>query len=261
MRASSTPRAPGPTAADLERTTSPLPMKFPRPSLGALALLLCIGCATGTIDSPPDQGTAMLDSYIEARRSEFTSIEPERREQLEELADLLVQRRSDGDLSLVFICTHNSRRSQMAQVWARIAAERGGVDGVETYSGGTEVTAFNPRAVAALGRAGVEIEQVAGGDNPLYEVRTPGSADPLECSSKVFDDPANPASDFIAVMTCSSADRTCPLVPGARDRFALTYVDPKAHDGTDREAAAYDERCAQIAREMLFVFDRVSSGA
>ena len=46
----------------------------------------------------------------------------------------------------------------MAAIWARVAAYRAGFTEVETYSGGTEITAFNPRAVAALRRAGFRVE-------------------------------------------------------------------------------------------------------
>ena len=49
------------------------------------------------------------------------------------------------------------------------------------------------------------------------------------------------------------------MVLGAAERIAITYEDPKAFDGTDREAEAYDERCRQIAREMLYVFSLVGA--
>ena len=48
-------------------------------------------------------------------------------------------------------------------------------------------------------------------------------------------------------MVCNDADQKCPTVPGATDRFAIPFVDPKVSDGTEAEAATYDERCAQIA--------------
>ena len=84
-----------------------------------------------------------------------------------------------------------------------------------------------------------------------------GQGDGMRCWSKVFGDDANPSANFVAVMTCQSADEACPFVPGAQLRVALPYVDPEASDGTEREAAAYDERCAQIAREMLYLFSEV----
>ncbi|MCK4776283.1 MAG: protein-tyrosine-phosphatase, partial [Candidatus Krumholzibacteria bacterium] len=67
--------------------------------------------------------------------------------------------------------------------------------------------------------------------------------------------------DFCAVMTCSQADKNCPVVVGASMRVAIPYDDPKAFDGTDQEAANYDERCRQISREMLYLFSAVNMSA
>jgi arsenate reductase len=144
----------------------------------------------------------------------------------------------------------------MSQVWAQTAAAYYGLR-VETFSGGTEATAFNPRAVAALKRAGFEIAEPGAQNNPHYEVQFLASGEPVTCFSKVYSDPPNPARDFCAVMVCSDADKNCPSVAGAALRVPLHFEDPKSADNTPAEAARYDERCAQIAREMLFVFSRV----
>jgi protein-tyrosine-phosphatase len=213
-----------------------------------------------------------LATYAAARAAEFEQIPVERKAELQELADYVASRRSGGEPArLTFICTHNSRRSHMAQLWAAAAAAYYGIGDVETYSGGTESTAFNPRAVAALRRAGFEIEQgrgvgAAGGVelasveepvNPRYEVTLASHTEPLVCFSKVYDAAPNPTSKFCAVMVCSHADENCPIVRGASRRVVVAYVDPKAADGTPDEAATYDERCAQIAREMLYAFSQV----
>lgn len=198
--------------------------------------------------------------YVKQRAAEFDQISAERKAQLEKLADYVRERRQAGRPSrLTFICTHNSRRSHLAQIWAKTAAAHYGVPEVEVYSGGTEATAFNPRAVAALRRAGFDIPAPVDDkvSNPHYLVRFDSTAEPLECFSKVYSQAPNPQADFCAVMTCSDADRNCPLVAGATVRIAIPYDDPKAFDGTPQETARYDERCRQIAREMLYVFSRV----
>ena len=205
----------------------------------------------------PDTGSlfALLGATVTARLSEQQAIRDERKRQLTELAQWIrAQRYAGRPARLVFICTHNSRRSHISQVWAQTAAGVFGVDGVETYSGGTETTAFNPRAVAALERAGFSVARKTDGDNPVYAVTDGPEAAPMEAFSKVFDDDANPKADFAAVMTCTQADEGCPFVPGAAFRKTIAYEDPKAFDGTDRESAAYDERVAQIGRELLFLF-------
>ena len=205
-----------------------------------------------------------LANYVAARAAEFDQIAADRKAELEKLAHYVSNCRTAGDPArLVFICTHNSRRSQMAQLWAAVAAARYGVDHVETYSGGTEATAFNPRAVAALQRAGWEIvkadDSAVGADpvNPHYRVSFASSETPVECFSKTYSSVPNPTADFCAVMTCADADKDCPVVAGATFRVSIPYVDPKLSDGTPEETATYDDRSAQIAREMLYVFSRV----
>jgi hypothetical protein len=203
---------------------------------------------------------ADLKATIEAARGEFDRIPEERRQRLREISRFVEQRVSAGaPARLTFICTHNSRRSHMSQIWAQTAAHAYGVPNVETFSGGTEATAFNPRAVAAIERAGFRVDRTRESDNPVYHVRFDDGSPPMEAFSKVYDKAPNPTEDFAAVMTCSQADKNCPLVLGSAARIAIPYDDPKAFDGTDQEAAKYDERCRDIAREMLFVFAQVKT--
>ena len=200
-----------------------------------------------------------LATYVGMVRLEVESIATERQAELERLAAAARRRRRDGEPArLVFICTHNSRRSHLAQVWAQTAAWLAGVSGVEAYSGGTEATAFDPRAVAALARAGFHVAAAADGPNPAYTVRFSDQVEAMVCFSKVYDQAPNPSGGFCAVMTCSAADEACPVVRGASERIAIPYDDPKEADGTARERAVYDERCRQIAREMLYALSLVA---
>ena len=199
-----------------------------------------------------------ISNYVEKRIAEFGDIPEERRQVLETLAKYIRGNASKSQASkITFVCTHNSRRSHFSQVWAQVAAAHFGLQNVETFSGGTEATAFNPRSVAALKRCGFRIET---GDpsieNPHYSVRFKNSGNPSVCFSKVFDQSPNPKSGFCAVMTCSQADKSCPTVTGSELRIAIPYDDPKVADGTPSELAKYDQRCAQIAREMLYVMDK-----
>lgn len=199
-----------------------------------------------------------LSSKVEVLLSHLEALPAARKVVLSALVDEIRQRRSANQvIQLNFICTHNSRRSQLGQVWAALAAQVHGVARVETYSGGTEATAFNPRAVAALERAGFRIEaKNADGVNPRYLVRFSDYAEPICCFSKVYDAPENPRDDFIAVMTCGEADQNCPVIFGAKG-IPLLYDDPKVADGTNEETRRYDERSDQIAMELLWVFREV----
>lgn len=199
-----------------------------------------------------------LENYLEALRQETDHIPPQRRQTLRRLGTYLREQLDrSGRARLTFICTHNSRRSHLAQVWLATLAAHFGYDGIETYSGGTAVTACNPRTVAALERAGFRVED-PGGDNPRYRIHFSAEAPPLVAWSKLYDDPANPTEDFAAVMTCSEADADCPFIPGAAIRIPLTYEDPKVADGTPEEAARYDERTRQIGRELLWLVEELA---
>lgn len=198
-----------------------------------------------------------LSAFLEARAAEFELISAERRGQIEEISGYVREQTKAGHpVRLVFVCTHNSRRSHMSQLWAAAAAEAYGLR-VATHSGGTETTAFNSRAVAAMERAGFKIEKTTDGSNPVYQARMSDRGPAMICFSKAHDAAPNPGEGFGAVMVCDEADEACPHVPGATGRFALPFVDPKVSDGTPAEASTYDERCAQIAREMLYLMSRV----
>jgi hypothetical protein len=217
------------------------------------------GAASG--DATATSSVAMLpelQSYIDVRTTEFDLIVPERIAALDGIAAYVAESaRAGKPAQLTFICTHNSRRSHMCQIWAAVAAAHYAVPGVTTYSGGTEVSAFNPRAVDALRRAGLDIERTTDATNPIYHVRFATEAPALTCFSKVYSNSPNPTRDFGAVLTCAQADDACPLVAGADGRFSIPYEDPKVFDSTKAESQKYDERCAQIAREMLYLCSRV----
>lgn len=200
-----------------------------------------------------------LQRYVDQRvLPAVVTIPAERKESLDLIAAFVKERKAAGaPADLTFICTHNSRRSHLSQLWAAAAAWSMGQQHVRTYSGGTEATAFNPRAVAAVERAGFKVMSPEG-TNPRYAVDFAEHRESEQCWSKIYDDPANPQEGFCAVMTCSEADGNCPIVRGASDRVSLPYVDPKEADGTPEETQRYDERCLQIAAEMWYVMQQAS---
>ena len=198
------------------------------------------------------------NDYIAHRLAESHLIPFTRRDCLRLLVDLIeAHLASHRTTRLVFICTHNSRRSQIAQVWARAAADHFSISSVEAYSAGTETTAFNERAIAALRRAGFAIERRGEGANPVYECRFGRQGRPLTFFSKDLSDRSLPES-FTAVMTCSAADAACPTVYGASARLSLPYDDPKGADDSPEETTAYDECCRQISRDLLHLFSQIT---
>jgi arsenate reductase len=201
-----------------------------------------------------------IESYIKDRISEESQIPQDRQEELLKLSHYIVKCGESGTLiKLLFVCTHNSRRSHLAQLWAKMGAVYYGMNKLASYSGGTETTAMNPRTVAALERAGLEITcDDRNAANPRYSVSFSASMPPEICFSKTLVEEPNPTKHFAAIMTCSSADDSCPNVNGCEFRLALTYEDPKKSDGTTQESASYDAKSKEIAREMLFVMSRVN---
>lgn len=204
------------------------------------------------------QLTNPVNTFVGELVQEFGQIPEARKELLKKMADYAREKRVGGEpVQFNFICTHNSRRSHIAQLWAQAAAACYNIPAVRCYSGGTEATAFNPLAVRAMQKAGFEIKIIEEGNNPVYEAGYAPGAAAVKVWSKRFDDSANPASDFCAVMTCSDADGNCPFIPGAELRLGVTYEDPKHFDGTPQETEKYNERVRQIGREMLYAFSQV----
>lgn len=195
-------------------------------------------------------------NFIEDAKKDFASISVERKSILLELSKYIRLKHKSGDeINLIFICTHNSRRSHMGQIWAKVAADFYKIPNVNTFSGGTEATAFNPRAVKSFESAGFRISKSEDLENPVYQLRFSDSFDPIINFSKVYDDETNPKNNFAAIMTCDHADEACPFIPGAEARFPVMYEDPKKFDDTDLETEKYNERNKQICSEILFVFE------
>lgn len=190
---------------------------------------------------------------------DVASISTERKEILQPLIDF-VQAKVDKNeqVLLNFICTHNSRRSHLSQVWAQVMAVNFGIPQVTTYSGGTEATAMFPKVGETLTAQGLEIMTLSDGNNPVYAIKYAENVHPIIAFSKTYDHPFNPASNFVAIMTCSQADAGCPFIAGAEKRVPITYDDPKAFDGTPQQAEKYKERSIQIATELFYVFSKIS---
>jgi hypothetical protein len=223
----------------------------------ALALVLAASTALTAIGGETNVLETLRPS-VKRAVSEFNQINPERRNELKEAAAFISEQKAKGNSAeLTFICTHNSRRSHMSQLWAQTAAAYYGLPEVKTYSGGTEVAACNYRTVNALRRAGFSIVQSTTGTNPVYLAQFSESAPPVKLYSKLFEAKENPQRGFAAIFTCDKAAASCPFVPHAERRLPIMYEDPKVSDGTPAESAAYDERSRQIAREMFYMMSQV----
>lgn len=186
------------------------------------------------------------------------SITADRKNVLQPLVDFIQDKVNKAQLiNLNFICTHNSRRSHLSQVWAQSMASYFNIKNVFCYSGGTEATALFPSAAKALSESGFKIEKLSNESNPVYAIKFSETEHPVIGFSKTYDAEFNPVSNFAAIMTCSSADAGCPFIAGAEKRIPITFEDPKAFDGTPQQAEKYKERSLQIATELKYVFSQV----
>ena len=186
------------------------------------------------------------------------SVSEERKVVLKPLADYIQNKiNANEKIRLNFICTHNSRRSHLSQIWAQTMAFQFGIKNVFCYSGGTEATAMFPKVAETLSNQGFQIEKVSQEQNPVYAIKFDQNQHPVICFSKTYFDDFNPKNNFAAIMTCSNADEGCPMVFGAEARFPIKYDDPKAFDETEQMNEKYTERSLQIASEMYFVFSQI----
>ena len=202
---------------------------------------------------------AKIKNYADELVKQFETIPNERKVILEKISNYIRSKQEQNKpVNLVYICTHNSRRSHFGQIWAKVASDYFEIENVNTYSGGTEATAFNINAISALQRVGFNVQKTVNTENPIYHVYHNDGDEPSVCFSKVYDHPQNPDSEFAAIMTCSDAEENCPFIPGVELRVGTTYDDPKEFDNTPLQDEKYDERCRQIALETLYAFSLIN---
>ncbi|WP_295831187.1 protein-tyrosine-phosphatase [uncultured Winogradskyella sp.] len=191
---------------------------------------------------------------------DISTISKERKQILDILKTYIQTKKNNHqNINLNFICTHNSRRSHLSQIWAQTMANNFKIKNVFCYSGGTEATAMFTVVEETLKKQGFHIEKLSNEKNPVYAIKFSENNNPIICFSKTFDADFNPSSNFAAIMTCSHADENCPFIAGAEQRIPVRYDDPKAFDNTPQQLEKYRERSLQIATELFYVFSQINS--
>ncbi|HRH35001.1 MAG TPA: protein-tyrosine-phosphatase [Catalimonadaceae bacterium] len=189
---------------------------------------------------------------------DFEKIPEDRKWDLQPLIAYIQSKHNDNEtIRLNFICTHNSRRSHLAQVWAQTSAARFGIKNVFCYSGGTEATAMFPMVAETLQSAGFQLNKISEGSNPIFSIKYSKNEHPVIGFSKTYAHDFNPSTDFAAILTCTQADKGCPFIAGAEMKISLPFDDPKAFDNTPIQAKIYEDRSLQIALEMAYVFSQI----
>ncbi len=190
---------------------------------------------------------------------DISTVSEERKAVLLPLIDFVQQKiNNKKEININFICTHNSRRSHLSQIWAQVASAHFNIQNVNCYSGGTEETALFPKVAETLINQGFSIFKIADSVNPIYAIKYDENTLPIIGFSKKYDSAFNPVSEFVAIMTCSQADGGCPFIAGAEKRIPITFEDPKMSDNTEVQTQVYEERSLQIATEMFYVFSKIN---
>ena len=201
-----------------------------------------------------------MNAKLENTISDILQLESNqgRKSTLQPLIDYIQSKVTNGsNININFICTHNSRRSHLAQTWAQVAAAYFNIPNIHCYSGGTEETALFPKVAETLSNQGFNIFKIAESNNPVYAIKYDNDSLPIIGFSKKYDSPFNPISGFAAIMTCSQADGGCPFIAGAEKRIPITFEDPKESDGKANQQEVYFDRSLEIAKEMFYVFSQI----
>ncbi|MEO6684079.1 MAG: protein-tyrosine-phosphatase, partial [Ginsengibacter sp.] len=182
-----------------------------------------------------------IEAFIDSLQEE--SIPENRKILLAPLITYIQNKMSKKEpVQLNFICTHNSRRSHLAQVWAQTMASWYSLPNIYCFSAGTEETAMYPMVAETLRETGFNVQTNSQKQNPVYHIFFSENVGPVIAFSKKLDSEFNPKNTFSAVMVCSQADESCPNILGADNRIALDYEDPKLFDNTSEQREKYLER-------------------
>ena len=198
-----------------------------------------------------------INAFISQLKANASTIRVERKKALDHLAAVINRQISEEGSSVVkFVCTHNSRRSQLAEFCMDILARENGLP-IMSLSAGTESTAFNPRMVKAIESFGFELIKYGQEPNPLYIYRI--SHNDLYYYSKKWDEELINYGKNIIVTVCDDAGENCPVIPSTFERIHLNYKDPKAFDNTPDESKAYSDKVIEIGTEMHYIIEQLSS--
>jgi arsenate reductase len=126
---------------------------------------------------------------------------------------------------VLFLCTHNSARSQMAEGLLRALAGHH----FEVHSAGTAATRVRPLAIRALDEVGVDIS---------------------EQESKTLDRYLREPFDYV-ITVCDDANEACPFFPGAKNRLHWSFEDPSRAEGTEEERLAVFRSARDRIRERI----------
>jgi len=180
-----------------------------------------------------------------------------RRNLLLQIAESIAREYTKNEIvNINFICSDNSRESQLCQAWAFLAAHHYGLN-IHSFSGGLEVSSFHRNTIKTLQKTGFsfQLEDFAH-QNPKYSVSYSDSRNSIIVFSKLYDNSAN-KEPFIAITTSKKAEEHCPLISNAIQCYYLPLNELKSSDGTDEQEANYLAISEKVATEIGYIFAAV----
>lgn len=193
-----------------------------------------------------------IEEFLRKSAMTINEIKPKRMEKLDVIARMIkkdVQHK--GLANVVFVCTHNSRRSQFAEVALSLCLRELNMEQIETYSCGTEETRIAQPVVDLLKTYDMEVSEEVDKENPIVSLDYEGWSKKL--FSKTYEYKGFEDKEFVAVMVCDDAAENCPFVPRFVNRIPHSYIDPKRADGTDLQEKRYSQTFSLILQEMMYL--------
>ncbi len=192
-------------------------------------------------------------------QKKIENIAPERKSILHNIARKIITTfYGDGQCNVLFVCTHNSRRSQASQLLFNHFIQSCHLE-IKAFSAGTEATCFNQSMIHAASYFGFDLTTDKESLNPIYELQNQPYQDSMQYFSKVVDHKINPKKSTVAIMVCNDADKNCPIISSANYRLPLPFQDPKSSDGKQHEAATYQASFVEIGAEMLYLVNYLNA--
>ena len=199
--------------------------------------------------------TKMVKDFFETSQKNIV-IDDIRKELLLKIANKIAVNYNNNDININFICTHNSRRSQLGHVWSFFAADYFKLP-INAFSGGTEITAFHRNTVKTLTEVGFKFDvDEFSHTNPIYRISFSDDNPSLLGFSKLYNNIENKTPYFV-LTTCNNADENCPFIPEAIDRFHVPYIDPKHSDDSAIQDETYLKTSGIIAAQMYYLFNEI----
>tara|TARA_Y100001949_G_C15986510_1_gene330879 strand:+ start:2001 stop:2567 length:567 start_codon:yes stop_codon:yes gene_type:complete len=188
-----------------------------------------------------------MDPVFNKFFSRIDSFNPnqKRKKRLDNIASV-INENLNKTRSIVFLCTHNSRRSQICEVWGKVFAEIYRKK-ININSAGAFKTVVHSQVYESIVKCGLVVDNKK---EIFFDKKK------FKLNSKTID--SLTMKNFIAVMTCSNAEKSCPNDPRSIRNIKMFFNDPRIYDETDKMSREYLNTTIYIAEELNYIFKNIN---